>query len=254
MNRFFRVLAPSSAQSVVIHIVLWISLIWLANLGFAYLTMEGLHHSLGYYGAHAVFVGGPFIVLVTFITRSQIRFQKHLYLLSRKDGLTGLNNRRTFLEMAQLRLDESPRGVIVLLDADHFKRINDVYGHAVGDACLKEIAHRLKWNLRECDVSGRIGGEEFAVLFANATIEQARVIAGRLAQPIPFRAEGVNAHLTVTLSMGAVLIEPKVSLDAHLVRADQALYAAKEAGRARLVFWTKPPPPPTEGGFKKSAA
>jgi diguanylate cyclase len=175
-------------------------------------------------------------------------------LLSRKDGLTGLNNRRTFLELAQLRLDESPFGVVILLDADHFKRVNDVYGHAVGDVCLKEIAHRLKWNLREIDVAGRIGGEEFAVLFANATIEQARVIAGRLGQPIPFRAEGQAEHLSVTLSMGAVLIEPEISLDALLVRADQALYAAKEAGRARLVFWSDPNEPAEKVGPKKSAA
>jgi diguanylate cyclase len=254
MNKLFRILAPSSALSLVIHIVLWISMIWLANIGFAYMTVDSLDYSLLYYGAHAFFVGGPFIVFVTFVTRYQIRFQKHLSLLSRKDGLTGLNNRRTFMELAQMRLDESVCGTLILLDADHFKRVNDVYGHAVGDVCLKEIAHRLKWNLREIDVAGRIGGEEFAVLFAGATIEQARVIAGRLGQPIPFCAEGVEAHLSITLSMGAVLIEPDVSLDAHLIRADQALYAAKEAGRARLVIWSEPSPPPTEDGLKKSAA
>ena len=76
------------------------------------------------------------------------------------------------------------------------------------------------------------------MLLANATIEQARVIAARIGQPIPYRANDQNAHLTITLSMGAVTIDPKVSLDAHLIRADDALYAAKDAGRARIVFWT----------------
>jgi len=130
------------------------------------------------------------------------------------------------------------RGVLLLLDTDHFKRVNDVYGHAAGDTCIMEIAHRLKWNLREHDVAGRIGGEEFAVLLAEATIEQARVISGRLGQPIPFRANAEAAHQTITLSMGAVTIVPDMSLDALLVRADEALYAAKDAGRARLVIWS----------------
>lgn len=238
MNKLFRILAPTSTPIVVIHIILWIGLIWLANLGFAYMIDGRLDRSLMHYALHAIFVGGPFVVFVTFVTRYQIRFQKHLSLLSRKDGLTGLNNRRTFLELAQLRLDESARGVLILFDADHFKKVNDVYGHAVGDVCLTEIAYRLKWNLRKQDVAGRIGGEEFAVLLANATIEQARVIAARIGQPIPYRANDQNAHLTITLSMVAVTIDPKVSLDAHLIRADDALYAAKDAGRARIVFWT----------------
>ena len=69
MNKLFRILAPSSALSVVIHIVLWISMIWLANIGFAYMTVDSLDYSLLYYGAHAFFVGGPFIVFVTFVTR-----------------------------------------------------------------------------------------------------------------------------------------------------------------------------------------
>lgn len=239
MNRLFRILAPSSSTSVLLHIVLWVSLIFAVKLLFAIITLGELDYTLPYYAADAIFVGGPFVIFVTFVTRSQIRFQKHLSLLSRKDGLTGLNNRRTFMQLAQMRLDESARGVLILFDADHFKKVNDLHGHAVGDICLTEIAYRLKWNLREHDVAGRIGGEEFAVLLANATIEQARVIAGRIGQPIPYRANAENAHLTITLSMGAVQIDPKVSLDAHLIRADDALYAAKDAGRARIVIWSE---------------
>lgn len=246
MNRLFRLLAPISTRNVVLHILLWIGLIGAANLSFAYATDGTLLRPLKYYGAHALFVGGPFVIFVTMVTRYQLRLQKHLSLLSRKDGLTGLNNRRTFMELAQKRLDASAKGVLLLLDADHFKRVNDVYGHAVGDTCLMEIAHRLKWNLREHDVAGRIGGEEFAVFLANATIEQARVIAGRFGQPIPFRASAEAAHQTITLSMGAVVIDPKLSLDAHFIRADDALYAAKDAGRARLVMWCAGLKSPTE--------
>jgi diguanylate cyclase (GGDEF)-like protein len=168
-----------------------------------------------------------------------LRLLRSLSLLSRKDGLTGLNNRRTFMELAQKRLDSSGRGVLVLLDADHFKRVNDRFGHSVGDHCLEEISHRLKWNLRGDDVAGRLGGEEFAILFAGATIEQARVIGQRIGQPIPFRVEGNDDHLAITLSMGAVAIDPDVSLDAHLIRADDALYVAKDTGRARMVVWSE---------------
>ncbi len=238
MNRLFRLLAPTTTLNVVLHIVLWIALVSVFNMGFAYAFDGYLDRGYDYYLLHGLFVGGPFVIFVTFVTRYQLRLQRHLSLLSRKDGLTGLNNRRTFMTLAQKRLDELSHGVLLLLDADHFKRVNDVYGHAVGDNCLMEIAHRLKWNLRPIDVAGRIGGEEFAVFLASATIEQARVIAGRIGQPIPFRADDENAHLTVTLSMGAVVIDPTRSLDAHFIRADDALYAAKNAGRAQLVMWT----------------
>lgn len=88
------------------------------------------------------------------------------------------------------------------------------------------------------DVAGRIGGEEFAVFFAGATIEQVRVIGQRIGQPIPFRSNGQDDHLTITLSMGAVEIDPLQTLDEHLIRADDALYAAKDAGRACMVVWS----------------
>lgn len=154
-----------------------------------------------------------------------------------KDGLTDLNNRRTFLQLAQKRLDGGNAGVLILFDADHFKRINDKWGHAVGDRCLIEIAYRLKWNLRPSDVAGRIGGEEFAVLLSNATLHEARVIGWRIGQPIPFRAVDNGPHLSVALSMGAAEIAPGIALDTHLIRADEALYLAKSKERARMVVW-----------------
>ena len=102
---------------------------------------------------------------------------------------------------------------------------------------MTEIAHRLKWNLRPSDVAGRIGGEEFAVLLSSATLHEARVIGWRIGQPIPFRAVDNGPHLSVTLSMGAAEIAPGISLDVHLIRADEALYRAKAQGRARMVVW-----------------
>ena len=245
MNEIFKFIAPKDFKGAVVSVLLWTGLIALANIGYV-LAMDGrMTGSIGHVTLQGITVGGPFVTFFVAITGYQLRLLRSLSLLSRKDGLTGLNNRRTFMELAQKRLDSSGRGVLVLLDADHFKRVNDRFGHSVGDHCLEEISHRLKWNLRGDDVAGRLGGEEFAILFAGATIEQARVIGQRIGQPIPFRVEGNDDHLAITLSMGAVAIDPDVSLDAHLIRADDALYVAKDTGRARMVVWSEDLEKPT---------
>ena len=237
MNKIFKLLAPQSLVGVAVVCAVMLCLVTAMNLGFI-LVADGMFvRPVSFYAVQAIVVGAPFVAGFTTITTYQLRLQRHLSLLSRKDGLTGLNNRRTFLQLAQKRLDGGSAGVLILLDADHFKRINDKWGHAVGDRCLLEISHRLKWNLRPCDVAGRIGGEEFAVLLSSATLHEARVIGWRIGQPIPFRAVDNGPHLSVTLSMGAAEIAPGIALDTHLIRADEALYHAKSKGRARMVVW-----------------
>uniref|UniRef100_UPI004048A969 GGDEF domain-containing protein n=2 Tax=Yoonia sp. TaxID=2212373 RepID=UPI004048A969 len=239
MNEIFKFIAPKDAKGAVVSVFLWTGLITLANIGYVFAMDGQMAGSIGHVTLQGITVGGPFVAFFVAVSGYQLRLLRNLSLLSRKDGLTGLNNRRTFMELAQKRLDNSGKGVLVLLDADHFKRVNDRFGHSAGDHCLEEISHRLKWNLRAGDVAGRLGGEEFAILFAGATIEQARVIGQRIGQPIPFRVKDNEDHLAITLSMGAVAIDPEVSLDAHLIRADDALYIAKDAGRARMVVWTE---------------
>lgn len=237
MNKIFRILAPDGLVGMAAIGAVVMCMIVAANLGYLYVVDGGFIRSASFHSLQAIVVGGPFVIFFVIVSRFQIKLQQRLSLLSRKDGLTGLNNRWTFLELAQKRLDGGGAGVLMLLDADHFKRVNDQWGHAAGDICLKEIAHRLTWNLRPDDVVGRIGGEEFAVLFSGANLHQARVIGGRIGKPIPFQTSDKAQHLSVTLSMGAVEIEPSVSLDTHFVRADDALYQAKAKGRARMVVW-----------------
>jgi diguanylate cyclase (GGDEF)-like protein len=236
MNQLMRQLAPRSALGFISRLIFLISVVAAANLAFGFLVY-GSHeiHSLAYHLAHAAFVGGPLIAFFLAVTVFQIRLQRKLWHLSRKDGLTGLNNRRTFFDLATTARTLENDGVLLMLDADWFKKINDTHGHNAGDQCLKSIARTLQRSIRQGDIVGRIGGEEFAVYLQNATFEHARAIGNRLTRPITFHPSDEQA-LSVTLSVGAVKSCPKATLDELFAMADNALYRAKLNGRAQLVF------------------
>jgi len=156
------------------------------------------------------------------------------------DGLTGALNRRAMDELGERlsKTEDRAKGVrLILLDIDHFKRINDTFGHGAGDDVLKEVTRRLRGSLRDGDVLARFGGEEFAVLVGGQG-GQATDIAERLRQALrssPFRLAG-NQSLWVTASFGSASIEPGPGAWSRLVTAaDRALYQAKEAGRDCVV-------------------
>lgn len=156
--------------------------------------------------------------------------------LARRDALTGLLNRRGFRDTVGERLAESRRGCIVIGDIDHFKRINDRFGHAAGDLALKRVARALAADAREDDVVGRIGGEEFALFLAGADIGSAGAFVERLRIAIAAIAFPEHADLCVTMSFGVAPCRVKRDdLDSMLDRADKALYRAKTAGRDRVV-------------------
>ncbi len=158
------------------------------------------------------------------------------------DPLTGLNNRRSLLRLAEIERTRAVRlgqdVAVLLVDADHFKKINDAHGHAVGDDVLVVLARALTASLRQYDVVGRYGGEEFVVVLQVADADEAREAAERV------RAALVAARVTladgqtagVTVSVGLTLARRTETLDQALDRADRALYAAKEAGRNRVAF------------------
>jgi diguanylate cyclase (GGDEF)-like protein/PAS domain S-box-containing protein len=159
------------------------------------------------------------------------------------DHLTGLANRRAFFEAAEQELARSaavPRcTAVIAFDADHFKGINDRHGHPGGDAVLQHLAAILGETFREVDVVARIGGEEFAVLLPSTDLPRAAVVAERLraivaAQVVHFDGERIR----YTVSAGvACLDDGEGGIDLLLKRADQALYAAKRAGRNRVERW-----------------
>jgi two-component system, cell cycle response regulator len=162
--------------------------------------------------------------------------------LATRDELTGLLNRREF---ERILGDEEERArrfnrplAVVFLDVDHFKRINDTHGHAAGDLVLREVARRLNSKLRTVDRIARFGGEEFAVMLAEANAEAAHIVAGRLVAAVretPIDLPG-GIQLPVTISAGSAEIE---GADVRAVKvlelADKALYAAKAQGRDRAI-------------------
>ncbi|WP_348946187.1 GGDEF domain-containing protein [Chitinibacter sp. FCG-7] len=120
---------------------------------------------------------------------------------------------------------------LLALDLDHFKRVNDVYGHDAGDAVLVTVAKTLRGILRECDLPARFGGEEFIVALPQTTIDGAMIIAERIRTAIAAQAISVNGQeIHCTVSIGVVQVKGK-AFDLALKQADQALYQAKEAGR-----------------------
>ncbi len=179
----------------------------------------------------------PFIGLVMTVLFHQRRLQHRLSVLATTDMLTGLPNRRAFIERARAALEGDGTGMLLLLDADHFKRINDNWGHSVGDMCLASIGRHLRGILGDDIIMGRLGGEEFAVFLPRATLEDAGGLAPALCHPILIKAEDVGG-LYVTLSIGAAVGGAGTSLDRLMAQADSALYRAKAQGRARLEIWS----------------
>jgi len=179
--------------------------------------------------------------LVASQTRDLTEANQRLQDLASRDSLTEIYNRRYFFELAAVELERSRRSgrqaSLLLIDIDHFKRVNDSFGHAAGDEVLKGVVATIKTLLRDSDLFARIGGEELVVLMPETGIEAARLVAERLRAAIQTdRYPLPNQSVTVTASIGlAVTTLPPEPLPALLERADRALYAAKAAGRNRVV-------------------
>ena len=173
------------------------------------------------------------------------RLEAELVEMATTDALTGLLNRREFMrrieeELARLKRFDIERAAVLMLDLDHFKRVNDVHGHAAGDAVLKHFAGLAHAELRRIDTGGRLGGEEFAILLLGADLPSAAQFAERLRAKVadtPLALDGQSIPVTVSIGIAA-LDARDASADAALTRADAALYEAKRAGRDRVCVQT----------------
>jgi diguanylate cyclase (GGDEF)-like protein len=158
---------------------------------------------------------------------------------ARRDPLTGLENRRAFDEAIDGALARMRRlgeqFVVVAIDVDHFKKVNDTYGHGAGDDVLRSIGSTLSTSIREVDRAFRIGGEEFVVLLADVDIARASTAAERLHTQIGTTSVSTTGtQLRVTASFGLAQASATSTAPALLRAADSALYAAKAAGRNRI--------------------
>jgi len=169
--------------------------------------------------------------------------------LANIDALTGALSRRNFFNLAEQEVARSIRYalplMVLMLDLDHFKTINDKHGHAAGDVVLQKCVQTVISVLRESDLIGRIGGEEFAVLLPNTPLEGGRALAQRIVEIVRANPVQVNGTTIVyTVSIGAGCLAGEHSFAELLGQADAALYRAKGAGRDRLEVGAKLPPAP----------
>ncbi len=152
------------------------------------------------------------------------------------DALTGLMNRRGFRKA----LDGAEQGAILVIDIDHFKQVNDRYGHAAGDEVLKAMSGHLRRNIRETDLLARLGGEEFALYLFDCDSFEVDQIGERLCRGFVTFNKRMKVPIKVTMSIGAAYSTMAEDVDRLIQNADEALYQAKRSGRARLTFWQPP--------------
>jgi diguanylate cyclase (GGDEF)-like protein len=177
-----------------------------------------------------------FILLAMAKERTELRHRTAAMV----DPLTGIANRRAFLQdvgaLAKRHMDNPRPAAVLLIDLDHFKSINDRFGHAIGDRTLELFAETAQKNLRASDLLGRLGGEEFAAVLYDTSEEQALQMAERLRVAFEQITQNVEGHaVCATMSVGLVHCQaPMLDVPSLLAQADQALYFAKERGRNRV--------------------
>lgn len=198
-------------------------------------------HSTLNVGSALAYVVLVLLLHTTLMALVVARLVADLHRLSRHDGLTGLLNRRAMEEAVAAQVRTSQRGserfVLMMLDVDHFKAVNDRHGHAAGDLALKHVAGRLRSGLREIDRLGRYGGEEFLVLLPGLGLAQALAVAERLredlaASPLVHRGTSIALSVSIGVAEGTAGVDGS---DDVLERADTALFRAKAAGRNSVI-------------------
>lgn len=225
-------LAPASPLGWGVRLLFWSCVIAATTLliEFALGLLEPAH--MLEHAALIVSVTTPLLIAVMWLVRHSLDMQEKLATLANRDPLTGIFNRRAFFE-AMHGIGE---GTVLMIDADHFKQVNDKHGHSVGDRVLEGIAHHIQSITRKGDVVGRLGGEEFAVFLSGTDEDRAREIGHRIAEGLRVITDGDHS-VEVTLSVGGVHSRHADSFSSLVNLADKMLYAAKDAGRSRLVMW-----------------
>ncbi|WP_161158010.1 sensor domain-containing diguanylate cyclase [Vibrio eleionomae] len=175
---------------------------------------------------------------------ARFKAEQQLKNMAMTDPLTGLSNRRAFRDYFDKLTSTGEVYVIVILDIDHFKQVNDQYGHIAGDEVLKSIAYQLSNELRTDDIIARLGGEEFAFLIKNDDQAVVTELLNHIRLTIADKVINYGQHsIHITMSMGAHFITPaqNLTMEQHIDAADHALYSAKQQGRNRVIWANDPP-------------
>ena len=240
---------PNRFQEKISYVILFKPWNWIVGTG---IYIEDVRTEIAVIRRRLMWMGAAVfaavVLLSGFITwravrtdRERRRLARELTLMATTDSLTGACNRRCFWEKAEMELERHLRYgrnmSLVLLDIDHFKRINDTYGHPAGDVVLKTLVGVCLDSIRKTDLLGRIGGEEFAILLVETGQEDAGRVAERLRCNLAAaRVDWEGKGLSFTVSVGlTVARKGDTLLDDLYKRSDTAMYMAKDAGRNRLV-------------------
>ena len=218
-----------------------------------------LRSSILVIGAVLLVAFGILFLIMRKGTRQLSLYELELHAMAVTDALTGIANRRFLLDRAEeeflrvqrdrQRIDRPDSAGCILIDIDHFKRINDNYGHQVGDDVLREVAVRLKESVRRYDLVGRYGGEEFLIVAPNSDRDHIREVAERVWNAIRERPIDVGElALQITISVGFACVQPgDAGIEDVIQRADQGLYKAKDAGRDQIARVSAIPAPVMAG-------
>jgi len=172
-----------------------------------------------------------------------IRLERRILELASTDALTGMLNRRAFIERAEMEINRSQRASkplsLILTDIDYFKKVNDNYGHQAGDLVLQRFSEKLSESIRPYDFAGRYGGEEFVICLPGANDLQARVIAERMRKKVEEMKivppdDPQSSGITASFGVASYRLESEDNLDSLTGRADKAMYRAKGEGRNRV--------------------
>ena len=179
------------------------------------------------------FIGPQFRKKLTKVLKDVDKGIDMLYEIATHDEKTGLYNSKFFKSVLGLELDKAKRGKklsLIMLDIDHFKKINDKYGHLAGDKILKQLANLLQQKIRKSDIASRFGGEEFLIMLPNAAKEKAKMVAERLRKSV----QSAGFKPRITISLGVSEYKKADTINNLINKADSALYRAKKKGRNRV--------------------
>ncbi|WP_284036459.1 GGDEF domain-containing protein [Neobacillus sp. 114] len=187
------------------------------------------------------FVNGAILFTVSYFALRHRKLLKHMQKLIIVDSLTGLYNRRYFDLYLEKTIPFCQRTnsplTLIMVDIDHFKKVNDNYGHLCGDVALKHISEIIKRNVRSSDAYVRFGGEEFAIILPNTHLDEGKILAEQIRKAVE-ESNFIyhNEHIYISISLGVSLYEGE-KVEGFIEKSDKALYSAKEHGRNQVVVF-----------------